>query len=142
MRGFPLINLLIVALLLSLMAVPLLMLARDSAPRVAAPSADATVSSSAARLRVRLVHAPEAAEVHQHGKLIHAWKFPQDGLELECGVEMDAAGKMLELEVVIRYTAGTPETVAEVTVTPEEFDEKWANVWGRGETRETLNFRW
>lgn len=142
MRGFPLINLLIVAALLSLMAVPLLVLAREGAPPSAAPSPEASLSRSAAKLRVRLVHAPEAAEVLQHGKLLHAWKFPQDGLQFECEVKMDAVEKMLEFELVLHYPAGTPETVAEVTVTPEEFVEKSANVWGRGETRETLNFRW
>ena len=143
MRGFPLINLLFVLVLLAGMATPLILLSVDADGKPAAPAE--SIKSDGSRpvsIKLRLAHPALEAGIYRDDKLVHAWKLPEDGLELNASVELPYVSKSMEIEVRLKWPEGTPETVAEVTLEPESLIGKSQNIWGSGETSEVLNFSW
>lgn len=143
MRGFPLINLLFVLVLLAGMAAPLIVLSveADGQPAVVNTSVKADVNKPVS-IHIRLVHPALEAGIYREDKLVHAWKLPDDGQELNASVELPYVAKSMEIEVRLKWPDGTPETVAEVTLEPENLPGKSQNIWGSGETSEVLNFSW
>ena len=129
MRGFPLINLLFVLALLAAMAAPLIVLSVEAEGKPPAvvegikPDGSRPVS-----IQLRLVHPVLEAGIYRDDKLVHAWKLPEDGLDLRASVELPYVSKSMEIEVRLKWPVGTPETVAEVTLEPENLAGKSQNV--------------
>lgn len=144
MRGFPLINLLLVLLLLGGMAVPLIMLSmdQDEGEKPIVSSVQEQSEVRPCKVSVRLVHQAESAQLMVGETVLHAWKFTEPELEFDVKLGLQFVDDGTEFEMQLKYAESVPETVAEITLEPEGHKEQKQNVWGNGETAETLHFSW
>ncbi len=146
MRGFPLINLLLVVALILLTSFPLVRLAQHEAgPQPAASqetrAAESDASMVTTSVSVRLVHPAQEVSLRKGEKLLHTWK-PAEGTELQASIPLPLEESTMEIEVSLIWPEGTPNTVAEIKLEPENLEARTANIWGQGSTSEILTFQW
>jgi hypothetical protein len=161
MRGFPPLQLLCLALLFGLLAVPLVRLTsgtpatqaaahssgESSAQGVVAGSdhhpAEAHVHKVRTRFRLRFAHAPAQLSLRQEGREL----VPKPNattaspLEFEAELEIDHAGNELLLSAA--WPEGTPETALTVELEPEGLETRDATRWSKSaKLEEVLLFQW
>ena len=90
---------------------------------------------------VRLVHPAQEVSLRKGEKLLHTWK-PAEGTELQASIPLPLEESTMEIEVSLIWPEGTPNTVAEIKLEPENLEARTANIWGQGSTSEILTFQW
>lgn len=141
MRGFPLVNFLLTLSVLVALAAPLVSLSRDAArpPLVRNLQPEGTQLT---QVSVRLAHAATEASLWRGQQMLHTWPLPQPSTEFEATVNLPHEGALTEFEIRLTWPAGTPQTLAEITVEPPGLASRSQNVWGTGHAAEVLTFTW
>lgn len=140
MRGFPLVNLLVVAVVLAVTGWwPLRRAARVAPPAPqAVSSSESDAETVPAWVSLRFAHVPERAEVRQSGEVVAEcagdWSGP---------VSLSVVEGVAELEVTAAWPEGTGDTVVEVRVEPDGLPARTENVWSDGpEAAGLVQFQW
>lgn len=130
MRGFPLLNLFAVALLLLAVAIPLL---RMNSPVVqpALPKGTSSPGAGAVPVTVllRFADPPQEASVSAEGQLV---ALRGTGLERQASLPLPLRDGALEFEIKATWPAGTGPSMIEFRVAPEGMAEQWQNLWSDG----------
>jgi hypothetical protein len=156
MRGSPLAHLVIVFALLLLTAVPLIRLSgpasgaspgasgvgTGNAESAEGGAANAPSAATSVKVSLRFVHKPSAVALWADGKEAHRWDHPEQALEHEAKVLLPMPEHRLEFEVRAAWPQGTPPTMTEVTVEPDNLPTQVQNVWAEGSAEEFLTFSW
>lgn len=147
MRGRPLLNVILFALVWGLLGLPLWRLTHASAPDgargapVAAGHARAVVRDEHAWATLRFSPLPESFRVSQDGRTL--WEGTNVvGLtqERECRLSMTAGRVAVLLDV--DWPAGVEQGAAELTVEPDRRPAASRQAWGSGRSRHNLEFSW
>lgn len=146
MRGFPLVNALVIVLALGAFFVPLRHLTRPAPESGSSPEGDDLVETLAGDLvpvgvSVRFAHSPVSLTLSHLGEIV--WRAEsaeamKDGNVITLPIPPEGIDLMLHA----RWPEGTPETVLELTLTPEALPEQSAILWGEGEVEDVLTFVW
>jgi hypothetical protein len=149
MRGSPLFNTVLVVLGLALAAAGLAGLTggRAAAPGAAAMvdgAGDAAVEAdSVCPARLKFAHVPESVSVSHLGRELWGASgagTAEFGFDLRLPATLAADG--VDLLLSVRWPAGTPESVAELTLEPPSLDSRTRSAWGEGSLDEVLAFTW
>jgi hypothetical protein len=148
MRGFPLLNLILCALVSAAVLFPMVHRATVAVPRAAAAVSEAPVPAAGAGLRARVVlnfvHAPRSIAIKNGAAVLHSWKPETAVSRVEETMSLPVAEGHTEITVQIQWPAGTPRTVAEMIVEPDGLPARTVNVWSGegGEADEVVSFTW
>ena len=145
MRGFPLVNAVVILLALGLVLVPLLSLTSSSPENtdlsrneVVEPSGDQAVPVA---ISLRYAHRPGRVALSHLGKVI--WQADAAGaLERGAEVSLVIPPEGIDLLVHAVWLEGTPESALEITLEPEALPELSQVIWGRGEVEDVVTFVW
>ena len=145
MRGFPLMNLLILAGLLALLVVPL---ARVNTPGVK-PAVEMSGPADAVavvpvRVVLRFVHAPQEVAIAVEGKPL---ALRGNGLERTAEAQLPMGDGALEFSLKATWEAlpGAGPGMMEVKVAPDGREEQMQNVWSDqagAPVEEVVRFTW
>lgn len=147
MRGFPLINLLAVALALVALLIPLLRLntpARAAVESTAALAHGEDGRPAAAEVPVsislRFVREPLKLEMKVEGRVLN---FTGSGLERTARTALPLRDGAFELDTAVSWPADAAGSVVEISVAPDGREELRQNLWAEGaEASDILRFEW
>jgi hypothetical protein len=148
MRGWPLVELLGLSIALALLVLPLHaftlgrrpLSAPSPSPVPVVPTAD-TGERTAARITARFAHPPLRLRVSSESETI--WELPSPSAQLvatECELPLGTVG--IDLRVEAEWPAGTPETVIELALEPDELETLSRTAWGQGTVDAILTYTW
>lgn len=98
-----------------------------------------TLDESNARLSIRFVHAPKHFVVLHEGKTL--WEGG-GAIQKQTSVFLPLEDPRLELQVKVEWPSGTPESVLELTLEPDELIGQSRTLWGNGQAEAILTFEW
>ena len=140
MRGFPLMNLLAVVVVLAALLVPLL---RVDRPVERSSLADSPVFAQATvpvMLLLRGIHAPSEVNMTVEGESV---PLRGTGLERQGTTRLRLLDRALEVSVKATWPPGTPATVLELCAAPDGMADQFRNVWAEaGAADEIVRFSW
>jgi hypothetical protein len=147
MRGFPPLQIFLLALAFGLLAIPLVQLTGSSAN---VPSLGSTVSEpSAAKaetvptlIRLRYAHKPTSISLKQAGReLLGAVNLLESPSETQVQMLISKAGD--DLELTASWAEGTPETALTLEIEPDGHELRSQTCWSNGTAvNEILTFIW
>lgn len=146
MRGFPPIQIFILALLFGLMAVPLVRLTGNAPEQPSSQTqevADASASKAVpAWIRVRHAHKPLKLSLKSDGKeLLQHQDLSESLIEFESSFPISKDGHEISLEA--SWPPGTPDTAVTVEIEPEGHDARSETRWSsEAAMQEILSFTW
>ncbi len=128
MRGFPLLNLLLLAGCLALLVIPLSRINRPSASRLAIEKMPVgkTDAGTPVHLVLRFVHAPKTVTLTREGK---ALTLQGSGLERTVDGVWPLQDDALEFTVTAAWEPGTAQGMVEIKVAPDGRAEQLQNIW-------------
>jgi len=147
MRGFPPLQIFLLALAFGLLAIPLLQLTGSSANVLAAalnvsePSV-AKVVTVPSLIRLRYAHRPTSISLKQAGKeLLGALDLAESLSETQVQMQISKAGD--DLELTANWAEGTPETALTLEIEPDGRELRSQTRWSSGTAvNEILTFIW
>jgi hypothetical protein len=102
MRGFPLLNLWVLAVLLGLAAVPLVRISMKTGPDKLTEESGkkkTLVDSIKCDVRIRLAHGATGVRLVEKGKVLHEWM--EAGVDFEETLDVSIFDRLMEFEVII-----------------------------------------
>ena len=142
MRGFPLLNLLLALFLSGVVLLPLVYRATRVVPATAVesarPDAPASADGIASHVSLQFVHAPVSVRLMNGGVVLKEWPDAGGALLLEDAMKLPFNEHRSEFSVEIAWPAGTPKTMAEITLEPDGLAVRQANVWSDGAAADEL----
>lgn len=144
MRGFPPIQIFLIALAFGVLAFPLAQLTRGgrmtSAPVM--ENADVAERDTAAYIRVRYAHQPAGVRLMQDDRdLLEGADFSESPVEIETRLRISPDGDELVLEA--GWPEGTPNTALSIEIEPEGHETREQTRWSSdGSMSELLLFQW
>ena len=141
MRGFPLLNLLLVSAALLVLLIPLLQVGRPSPPRPLPRVEPAEpVAGVPVLLLLRFVHPPQELSLTVAGKPL---ALRGDGLERSGAAALPLRERALELEFKAVWPPGTGSTMVELRAAPDGLPELHQNIWAaEAAADEIVSFTW
>lgn len=147
MRGFPPIQIFLLALAFGLLAIPLVQLTGNTAntPALSAnmnESPAAKVEAVPTLIRLRYAHKPTSVSLKQAGKeLLGALDLAESPCETQIKMIIAKAGD--DLELIATWPPGTPETALTVEIEPDGLESRSQTRWSTDATlNEILTFIW
>lgn len=149
MRGFPLLNLLAALLICGAVILPLVYRATEASrvSRMVTETDQAAASPSASpaintHLSLRFVHMPQKIVLSCNDQPLLTREAPGT-LTLEETIDLPIAESRAELQALITWPEGTPDTVVELKIEPDGIAGRTANIWSSGATAdEIVTFSW
>jgi hypothetical protein len=147
MRGFPPLQIFLLALAFGLLAIPLVQLTGSSANvlapvlNVSEPSA-AKAETVSTLLRLRYAHRPTTISLKQAGReLLGALDLAESPNETQVQMQISKAGD--DLELTANWPEGTPETALTLEIEPDGHELRSQTCWSNGTAvNEILTFIW
>lgn len=133
MRGFPPLQIFLLALAFGLLAIPLVQLtgkaANDPAPSTAVEEKPAAQNDNVPTLiRVRYAHKPTSISLKQSGQeLLSGAALTESPSETQVKMTISKAGD--ELELTAAWPPGTPETALTVEIEPDGQELRSQTLW-------------
>lgn len=144
MRGFPPIQIFLIALAFGVLAFPLAQLTRGGRMTSASvmENTDAAELDTAAYIRVRYAHQPTGVRLMQNGRdLLEGADFSESPVEIETRLRISPDGDELVLEA--EWPEGTPNTALSIEIEPEGHETREQTRWSSdGSMSELLLFQW
>jgi hypothetical protein len=148
MRGFPPVQIFLVALCFVFLAVPLGCLTRSPASAPTAqrgtdsPKADSSDPRLPTRIELRFAHRPSVLRLTAAGRdLLKGVKLDASPLMIEAPLEIE--DELIELELIATWPEGTPSTPISVDLEPRGLQSVSLTRWSQdGGIDELLPFRW
>ena len=144
MRGFPLLNGLILGVLVAAAVVPLVTLTWRATPAAyAAPAPDSVGAGRAASVTLRFAHRPGKVTLTHLDEAL--WSGEGGDLrEVDFEVTLPAFEPAVGLDLVlaVQWPEDVPETAVELTLEPDSLEGRSGTVWGAGDLEEVLTFVW
>jgi hypothetical protein len=147
MRGFPPLQIFLLALAFGLLAIPLVQLTGNAANvptpvlRVGEASA-AKMENVPTMIRLRYAHKPTSVSLKQAGKeLLGAVDLAESPSETQVKMAISKAGD--DLELTASWADGTPETALTLEIEPDGNEARSQTRWSSGTAlNEILTFIW
>lgn len=147
MRGFPPLQIFLLALAFGLLAIPLVQLtgSMTNAPTPAfklAESSAAAVETVPTLIRLRYAHRPTSISLKQAGReLLGALQLVESPNETRVQMLISKAGD--DLELTASWAEGTPETALTLEIEPDGHELRSQTSWSNGTAvNEILTFIW
>ena len=144
MRGFPPVQIFLVALMFGVLALPLTHLtqATGQPQSVAATRKSAPNQPQGMHLSLRFAHPPQSLRLLHLGKdLLAGRDLSSSPIEFEAPLALDGEG--LELALEARWPTSTPSTAITLEVEPRGMEGRSLTRWSDGhELDELLNLQW
>jgi hypothetical protein len=147
MRGFPPLQIFLLALAFGLLAIPLVQLTGSSANvpssllKVSEPSV-AKVETVPALIRLRYAHRPTSISLKQAGRELLA-TVDLAGSPSETQIQMQISKAGDDLELMASWAQGTPETALTLEIEPDGHELRSQTRWSSGTAvNEILTFIW
>lgn len=147
MRGFPPLQIFLLALAFGLLAIPLVQLTGSSVNvpspllKLTKPSV-AKVETVPALIRLRYAHKPSSISLKQVGReLLQAVDLAKSPCETQVQMEISKAGD--DVELTATWAEGTPETALTLEIEPDGRELRAQTCWSNGTAvNEILTFIW
>jgi len=136
-RGRPVIQWIVFAILWAFLLYPLIRVTTGSA-RTNSPVVDAS-ETIPTWVNIRFSNLPKALEIRQINKSLWLADQPE---ELEHEQVLPIMFEELGAEFMLKATLSDVITAIEVTVTPDGFPERSKTIWADGDVEEVISFDW
>jgi len=147
MRGFPPLQIFLLALAFGLLAIPLVQLTGSSAnlPSLGLKVSEPSVAKAGrvpALIRLRYAHRPTSISLKQTGReLLAAVDLAGSPSETKIQMQISKAGD--DLELTANWADGTPETALTLEIEPDGHELRSQTRWSSGTAvNEILTFIW
>jgi len=142
MRGFPPIQIFLIALAFGVLAFPLARLTGGGEVVMSANLESAAAAETPAYVRVRFAHPPQSVRLMQSGRdLLAGVDLSASPAETEAGIRISPDGDELQLDA--EWPEGTPDTALTIEIEPDGRETREQTRWSTGSTlSELLLFQW
>lgn len=142
MRGFPPIQIFLIALAFSVLAFPLARLTSGVQAVMSAAPDGAPDAETRAYVRVRFAHTPKSMRLMQSERdLLAGVDLSASPAETEAGIRISPDGDELQLDA--EWPEGTPDTALTIEIEPDGRETREQTRWSSGSTlSELLLFQW
>lgn len=143
MRGFPLVNGIVILCCLVAFAVPLATLTGDrtgGAQNQVAPAAEAATAIPT-RFQLKFAHRPSRARLSHLGREI--WSTEAfAGNETSARVSLEIPTEGIDVLLEVEWPEGTPLTAVQLDLEPDGLETRSAVAWGSPRLEAVLTFVW